>query len=159
MLLASNGGLYLPPGVQDDAFYRRVIVIPFVYSTPLDQLRADMPKAWEEERSAIISKCVRKFGKCIAKDGGIVFPESELSKCIKANWSGKSFINESFIKEALVYTGKADDAIPKDDIKLYYDEYYEDKISGIGFDSPMQCSKDELIKILHNIYPHYQRRN
>jgi len=154
MLLASNGGLYLPPGVQDDAFYRRVIVIPFVYSTPLDQLRADMPKAWEEERSAIISKCVRKFGKCIAKDGGIVFPESELSKCIKANWSGKSFINESFIKEALVYTGKADDAIPKDDIKLYYDEYYEDKISGIGFDSPMQCSKDELIKILHNIYPH-----
>lgn len=152
-LLASNGGLYLPTGEKDDAFFRRVIVIPFIYSTPLDELIADMPQRWEKERSAIISKCVRKFKHVITDDGGIVFPESFLSKEIKAKWMGDSLVNERFIREVIIYTGDKNDAITKKDLEIVYEAYYDQNTCGMGSDKPIKCSKDDLNKMIQRIYP------
>lgn len=80
------------PNTMDDAFYRRLIVIPFIHSTPLDSLIADMPQQLQKEKSAVMSNAVRKLGKIISDDGGIVFPESELSRNIKNQWMGKKHI-------------------------------------------------------------------
>lgn len=153
ILLASNGGLYLPIGERDDAFFRRAIVIPFIYSTPLEELIADMPQRWEKERDAIISKCVRKFKDFISDDGGIVFPESLLSKEIKERWMGGSLINERFVEEALFFTADKNDAIPKKDLEAVYDAYYNQYTYDIGNERPIKCSKTDLIKMILSRYP------
>lgn len=152
-LLASNGGLHLPIGERDDAFFRRAIVIPFVHSTPLNELIADMPQKWETERAAIISKCVRKFKQIISDDGGIVFPESLLSKEIKARWMGVSLLNERFIKDAIIFTADKNDAIPKKDLERVYDVYYHNSTYDMGNDRPIKCNKDELVKMILGVYP------
>lgn len=152
-LLASNGGLYLPHGESDEAFYRRVVVIPFIHSTPLEQIKADMPQKWEEERSAIISKCVRKLRRIMNSDGGLIFPESLLSQRIKNTWVGKSLLNEDFVKNVLEYTASQDDKISKSDLMTVYNKYYAEHTLGMGTDRPIQCSKDELVRLVLRIYP------
>jgi phage/plasmid-associated DNA primase len=157
-LLASNGGLYLPPGEMDEAFYRRAIVIPFVYSTPLNELIADLPQRWENERSAIISKCVRKLGKILSDDGGLVFPESVQSKEIKANWTGESLVNERFVQNAIQFTARPDDAIPKDDLISIYEEYYSENTYKGKKDRPIHYNKKELVAAIREIYPQVQEK-
>lgn len=157
-LLASNGGLYLPAGEMDNAFYRRVIVIPFVQSKPLDQLDADLKQKLEQERSAIISKSLRKLDKYIKKDGSFVFPESSLSMEIKAGWMGLCHINTEFIEQAVVFTADAEDAIPKADLKAAYDKYYFIHAPKNGNNKPLKCSKDDLVRLIRNQYPNVQEK-
>lgn len=151
LLLASNGGLYLPKNTEDDAFYRRMIVIPFIKSTPLENMIADLPQKLQEEKSAIVSNAVRKLRKYISLDGGIVFPESELSKLIKNSWMGKNLYDELFVRNELVYTGNLTDRIAKSDIYLRYLQYYCSE--EVRDDMPAMCSRDALIKLIKNIYP------
>lgn len=157
LLLASNGGLYLSPNTMDDAFYRRLIVIPFIHSTPLDSLIADMPQQLQKEKSAVMSNAVRKLGNIIGDDGGIVFPESELSRNIKNQWMGKNIYIDEFICHALEYTGFIEDAIPKADIYMEYQRYYEE-YAKTADDKPPLCSKRELVQEIMNIYPHVTER-
>lgn len=152
LLLASNGGLYLPKNTEDEAFYRRMIVIPFIKSTPLEKMIADLPQKLQKEKSAIISKAVRKLRKYISPDGGIVFPESELSKSIKNSWMGKNLYDELFVRNELVYTGNWEDVIPKTDIYLRYQQYYCSE--EVRDDIPTMSSRDALMKLIQNIYPH-----
>lgn len=152
LLLASNGGVYLPKNTEDDAFYRRMIVIPFIKSTPLDEMIADLPQKLQKEKSAIVSKAVRKLRKYISPDGGIVFPESELSKSIKNSWMGKNLYDELFVRNELVYTGDWEDVIPKTDIYLRYQQYYCSE--EVRDDMPAMSSRDALMKLIQNIYPH-----
>lgn len=151
LLLASNGGLYLPKNTEDDAFYRRMIVIPFIKSTPLENMIADLPQKLQKEKSAIVSNAVRKLRKYISLDGGIVFPESELSKLIKNSWMGKNLYDELFVRNELVYTGNLADKIAKSDIYLRYQQYYCSE--EVRDDMPAMCSRDALIKLIKNIYP------
>lgn len=156
VLLASNGGLYLPPGQMDEAFYRRAIVIPFVRSTPLSEIDASLPRKLEEERDAIISKSLRKFRDCYRKGGGIVFPESVLSQEIKARWTGATLLNEQFVRECIIFTANTEEAIPKKDLMLVYDEYYiSNAINSLG-ERPMKLSKEQLIKMVSSIYPNIE---
>lgn len=154
VLLATNGGVILPPGELDEAFYRRVVAIPFICSTPPDKLVFDLPQRLEKERSAIISKCVRAFGEIISEDGGVVFPESALSKALKAGWMGKSSFNECFVSTMLEYTAYDEDAIPKEDLELVYDVYYnENAFNDFGSDKPVHCSRSALVKVISAVYP------
>ena len=154
VLLATNGGVYLPPGEMDEAFFRRVISIPFIRSTPMDQLVFNLPQLLYKERSAIVSKCVRSFKKVFSEDGGIVFPESELSKELKGSWMGKSFFNEAFAANMLEYTAFDNDAILKEDLMSVYNEYYNaEVVNGVRFDKPVHCSQDALIKVISSVYP------
>lgn len=123
LLLATNGGIYLPLGMEDPAFYRRLIVIPFIQSTPLDSLINDLDKKLWEERDAILSKCIRKLRKYIAKDGGIVFPESKLSREMKASWMGERCVDDEFIRQAFEYTGSNDDRIAISELEEVYHHF------------------------------------
>lgn len=122
LLLATNGGMILEGGVKDEAFYRRTIVIPFLRSVSPNQIMADMPKFLQQEKSAILSRAARKVGKLIAPDGGIIFPESQKSRGLKALWSGKYSYEKKFIEENLEFTGNPQDAIPKEDVYRRYQE-------------------------------------
>ena len=147
LLLATNGGMLLESGIQDKAFYRRTIVIPFINSTPLNEIIADMPLYLQKEKSAILSKAARKIGKIIGDDGGIVFPESEMSRRIKALWSGERLYAKVFIKQNLEFTGNPEDALPKEDIYIRYQEYIKSMPGDI-----IICTKDELMKKIINYY-------
>ena len=120
LLLATNGGIILPQGMKDAAFYRRVIVIPFIQSTPLDKLQNDLDKRIWEERDAILSQCIRKLQKYIDKNDGIVFPESSLSMSMKETWMGGKNYDDEFLEKAFQYTGDKKDRVSINDIEELY---------------------------------------
>ena len=132
LMLATNGGILLPEGVEDNAFYRRTIVIPFIKSTPLDSLISDMDKKLQKEKNAILSNAVRKFKTYISKDGGIVFPESVLSLSMKEKWIGGKCVDDEFIKLAFSYTGDSKDRIAIKELEYVYQSYIEHQRMLIG---------------------------
>ena len=148
MLLATNGGILLEKDVKDEAFYRRTIVIPFVKSMPLNEIMPDMAVYLQQEKSAILSRAARKMKDIIDDDGGILFPESPLSKKIKAMWSGESSYAKEFMEENLEFTGDPEDALPKEDIYRQYREYFRG-LSG----NMIMCTKDELMRKIISNYP------
>lgn len=123
IILATNGGVYLPVGTEDPAFYRRLIAIPFVNSTTRDEMIADLDKRIWDERDAILSKCIRKLGKYIDKNGGIIFPESALSIAMKESWIGTRCLDEKFFEEALEFSSDPKDRIAVADIYENYRKY------------------------------------
>jgi len=147
MLLATNGGIILPQGMEDPAFYRRVIVIPFVKSTPLDSLINDFDRKLWTERHAIASKCIRKLKKYIDKDGGIVFPESTLSISMKEKWIGGRYLDNEFIEQAFTYTGNTDDRVAIIDVENVY-HFFIDTQKQLGSDILITDRKTLTNKIL-----------
>lgn len=155
LLLATNGGIYLPTeGEADDAFYRRLIVIPFIQSTPLGCLAANMGQKLEKERPYIISKCVRRFSSAISDDDGIVFPESQLSREIKASWQNNSIINENFVNECLRFSADNSDVIPKKDLMMVYHQYVNDLLIENYNERPIILDSRELTVLVKKIFPH-----
>ena len=150
LLLATNTGLILDDTVQDDAFFRRVIVLPFIKSTPLDELIADLPKKLEMEKNYIVSGAVRSLKDIIQEDGGIVLPESDLSKAMKESWARVTHYEDAFMDKCLVITGKESDAVLKDDIYDLYMVFCESsKLRTRG----MVCGRNKLMEKIHDRYP------
>lgn len=155
LLLATNTGLILDSSVQDEAFFRRVIVLPFIKSTPLDSLISDMPKRLEKEKDYIISKAVRKFGKIIQDDGGIVFPESQISRELKESWANVGHYWDIFIDKCLITTGLEEDAVPKEDIYEAYRFFCEyNRLNDKG----MMCDSKHLMDKIKTRYPQVDSR-
>ena len=146
ILLGSNGGLLLPLGAEDPAFYRRLIVIPFVHSTPLDQLVADLPQYLQEEKSAIVSRAVRKLRELIREDGGIVFKESALSMEVKAAWYKTVNPAEVFLNEYLEGDLTSDAVVFKDDLNNAYLSYL--KAHSDIYGGMVILGKDELVRFV-----------
>ena len=120
IVLATNGGLLLPAGMEDNAFYRRVIVLPFIFSTPMSEIINDLDQRLEKERSAILSKAVRTLKQIIKPDGGILFPESDLSIRMKEKWMGMHNIDDEFYDCAFEFTGDPKHRIVINDIEKVY---------------------------------------
>lgn len=158
VLLATNGGLYLPTGEEDEAFYRRAIVIPFVKSVPMNKLDAKLLKKLNKERQYIISNSVRSMTDYMNGKSGIVFPESELSKEMKSKWTGENMWNERIVRRLLVYTADSDDFISKKDIKFIYDHCFCEKFVDYDENVPIKCSKDQLMRIVAAIFPHTKEK-
>lgn len=55
------------------------------------------------------------------------------------------------------YTGFREDAIPKTDIYIGYQRYYEE-YTKTADDKPPLCSQRELVQAIMNIYPHVTER-
>ncbi len=128
VMLATNTGLYLGKGVQqDDAFYRRVIVLPFIHSRERGEIMDDMLDRLNAERSAILSKCVRRLHEIIKPDGGIAFPESELSRSIKTSWSERIDMVKMFMDATLDVTGNLNDFLIKEEIYNVYEKFAHEK--------------------------------
>ena len=147
LLLATNGGITLPQGMQDAAFYRRIIVIPFIKQTPLDELQSNLDKKIWEERDAILSKCIRKLQKYIDENDGIVFPESSLSMSMKEAWMGGKNYDDEFLEKAIKYTGDKKDKVSINDIEKLY-RMFIDISNESGGDVIITDRKNLVAKIL-----------
>lgn len=153
LLLASNGGLFLPIGMEDAAFYRRLIVIPFIQSTPLNKIDPNLPRYLQEEKDAIASKAVRSLREHIGKDGGIIFEESALSRSIKESWYTKTNPAENFIREQLEFSPSTNDRLFKDDIYEAYQEYLKTDISEQMRESISVLKRNDLIDQILRTFP------
>lgn len=152
MLFASNGGLYLPEENYDKALYRRLVVIPFIQSTPLEKLNSNLANELWKERHAIVSKAARKFAKYIQKDSAIIFPQSELSLSLKESWMGKAGIESGFAEDSIEFTGNPADIVSKDEVYEEYCRIYQTKTEGV--DNPgLMYTKKGLIDYIKRVYP------
>ena len=136
--------------VQDDAFFRRVVVLPFIRSTPLDELIADLPERLAKEKNYIVSRAVRSLKDIIQEDGGIVFPESELSRTMKESWARITHYEDAFMDKCLLITGKESDAVLKDDIYDIYMLFCERSKLRTG---GMVCGRNKLMEKIQRRYP------
>ena len=150
LLLATNTGLILDDTVQDDAFFRRVVVLPFIRSTPLDELIADLPERLAKEKNYIVSRAVRSLKDIIQEDGGTVFPESELSRTMKESWARITHYEDAFMDKCLLITGKESDAVLKDDIYDIYMLFCERSKLRTG---GMVCGRNKLMEKIQRRYP------
>lgn len=150
LLLATNGGIVLPEGMADAAFYRRVIVIPFIKSTPLDRLISNLDKKLQSEKDAILSKCIRKLDTHIGKDGGIVFPESKLSMQMKEKWMGGVCLDDEFIQSAFEYTGDTKSRVALEDVEMIYRAFIERKGRDKG--AIIITDRKNLVAKIKNVY-------
>ena len=158
VVLATNGGLYLPTGENDPAFYRRAIVIPFVHSIRQEDMDSDLLLKLDDERSYIISKCVRKMSDYMHKNSHITFPESQISKDMKSEWMGECRWNEEFVSNYLKDSSNSIDVIPGKDIFELYNIFFDQLIDGSNIDMPIRCTKKELFKLIECKYPHVYRK-
>ena len=154
LLLCTNSGIYLPLGEESGSFYRRIIVLPFVKSTPLAEIDDSLKSKLQGEKSAIVSKCVRKLRSLIDKEtGGIVFKESELSKKIKKNWMDTAYSDcaEQFIDENIMFSTDEKEAIPKKEIYARYEEYHANMSE--TKENLLLISSKELINLIKKKFP------
>lgn len=152
LLLATNGGMILEKNVKDDAFYRRTIVIPFLRSVSMKNMLADMPEMLQQEKSEILSKAARSLHEIIRPDGGIIFPESKMSKMIKRTWTGNFEFEMLFFDKILLFTGKPEDALPKEDIYEQYRVFFQKGAAPNPINAVM-CTKDELMRKISKRFP------
>lgn len=125
LLFATNGKIVIPDN-NDEAFYKRLRVVPFVNSIPDDRLDVNLLDKLKAERSAIMTKCLLKLSNIINPDGKIVFPESRMSKEMKESWRGEPRFESVFFDQMLEFTASDRDVVFKQDLTDRYTMFLAD---------------------------------
>ena len=107
---------------DDDAFWNRLIVIPFLKSVrPEDKDPSLLDKLWEE-RDAIVSYCLKSYRKVLNND--FTFSYCQASLDIKESWrhDDASFVSfANFWQDCVEVTGDFNDQIYA---QTLYDQYF-----------------------------------
>lgn len=122
IVLASNGALNMGP-FFDEALLRRVIAVPFLHTTPAEKLDYSLKAKLSAEMPYIISNAARKLHKIMDDKGGILIPECELSRKMKASWTQSSDCIEQFISLYLRRNNNTNSFIWKRDIYKVYQSF------------------------------------
>ncbi len=139
LLLATNGSVR-SADVDDDAFYYRLRVLPFLYKTAPEKMIADLPTKLQREKSAILSHAVRSISKCINDSGHITFHVSEISTEMIRAWRDEGDSDKAFFFEAFTVTGASNDIVNKSELYEAYKFYasiHPDKIRMINSQSAL----------------------
>lgn len=91
-LFASNHPIKLK--AQDEAFYKRMIVIPFLNSVDEKNRDYDLESKLWDERDAILTKAANAYGELCANN--FVFQHCQIAEDMVSSWQGKD-------KNALLY--------------------------------------------------------
>lgn len=83
-LFGSNYPVTLPKESDEDSFWERMIIIPFLYSIPREQADHEMLNKLLAEKDAIISYCLRAFHKVIKNN--FIFSKCSAADEMKAQW-------------------------------------------------------------------------
>lgn len=156
LLLATNGGLYLPAGLDAadvEAFYNRVVVLPFVQSVPKKQRDENLRSALATEKSQVMSNSVRLLHKYFVKHQRLDIPESELSQNIKGSWYKVQNFGERFLQEAIVYTGDDEDRVGKTELKMLYDRYFNIMMNESAVDNARSLDKKSMSNLVLKVFP------
>ncbi len=83
---------------EDDAFWSRMVFIPFMHSVPPEKQKAGLLKKFLEEKDSIVSKALQ-YGRDLIEDH-YIFPSTSESRSYIASWrnDGQYFIDK-FLEE------------------------------------------------------------
>jgi putative DNA primase/helicase len=121
-LFASNYPVTVPPEDDDDAFWDRMVIIPFLYSVNKSEADSQLIQKLEQEKSDIVSFCLSAFGKVLRNN--CIFSNCAAAERMKESWRYDVFDDtstaEAFVKQYIDVTGNANDGIYS---KELYDRY------------------------------------
>ncbi|MBR7132798.1 MAG: hypothetical protein IKD04_04645 [Clostridia bacterium] len=135
-LFASNHPILL--NEDDDAFWSRVIYLPFNHTVPYEERDSRLLEKFQKEKDAIVSKALRYTKQLI--DNNFQFPtDYEIEKKIQS-WRGRTSDSiECFLEERCVISNKHKGELVK---KLY--RQYED-----------YCVEDNQAVASYNVFKQY----
>ncbi len=119
-LFASNYPVTVPKNDDDDAFWDRMIVIPFLY--PIDRSAAD-PDFLEKllnEKDDIISTCLKALGKVI--NNHYTFSPCPAADRLKQNWRYREY---DYTRSIPIFVDHCLDVTKDPADKLYLQELYQ----------------------------------
>ena len=120
-LLGTNYPVTIPKEDDDDAFWQRMVVIPFTRTTPQEEKDPELlDKLWKE-RDAIVSHCLRKFKNVL--DRGYQFSYCQASEDMKNSWrrdDASCYTFASFWTDYVTVTGDSEDEVF---VQTLYDRY------------------------------------
>lgn len=119
-LFASNHPVTISPNDEDDAFWDRMIVIPFLYSIDRASADNDFLEKLLDEKDDIISSCIIALGNVI--NNNYIFSPCEAADQLKRNWRYRVYDDTKsiplFVDHCLDITENPED-------KLYLKELYD----------------------------------
>lgn len=144
IMLVSNFPLLVKCHGYDEAFYRRVIVLPFIQSVSPEQRDSSLEAKLDLEMSAVFSKAVRRLKEIIDINGGIIFPQSELSTHMKENWCSTTDMVDTFLEQ----TVQLSDSSVKKKTYISTDELHQRYLEFIGNSGciAIECDFDHFKK-------------
>ena len=120
-LFGSNYPLTIPREFDEDAFWDRMIILPFLFSIPRDQADMNLLEKMLDEKDAIVSACLRAYRRVIKNN--CQFSACDAADEMKAEWRGSqadSFSFQSFWQGQIEVTGNAENELYAGDL---YDAY------------------------------------
>lgn len=120
-LFGSNYPLTIPREFDEDAFWDRMIILPFLFSIPRDQADMNLLEKMLDEKDAIVSDCLRTYRRVIKNN--CQFSACDAADEMKAEWRGNqadSFSFQSFWQRQIEVTGNAENELYAGDL---YDAY------------------------------------
>lgn len=121
-LFASNYPVTVPQEDDDDGFWNRMIILPFLYSISKEEEDNQLIEKLVKEKSAIAYLCLSAVGRVLKNH--CIFSECKAADEMKDNWRYRSYdysgTIQSFVDEKFEVTGNDCDGIYSQEV---YDEY------------------------------------
>ena len=111
-LFGSNYGISVPESENEDAFWSRMVVLPFPFTIPAHQVDPTIVEKMIDEKDRIISYCLRAMSHVLTNN--CTFSPCQVADEMKRNWRHLSADSKSFELywyENITVTGKSDDQI------------------------------------------------
>ena len=120
-LFASNYPVTIPKEDDNDAFWNRMVIIPFLYSVDPSNADPDLPSKLLKEKDAIISTCIKALGNVIQNH--YIFSPCQAADQLKQSWRYQKYdVTRSvpvFAESCLEITENPND-------KLYLGDLYQE---------------------------------
>ncbi len=127
-LFASNFPVTVSRSDDDDAFWDRMVIIPFPVSIKREDMDKDLLEKLLEERDAIITLCLQAFHKVLRRN--YLFSVCSQADVMKREWRYKepdyTGSIQPFMEECIEITGRKNDGIFFAELYEKYCEYCEE---------------------------------
>lgn len=124
-LFASNYPVTVASEDDDDSFWNRMIVIPFLYSIDKKQEDTELLEKLLKEKNDIISICLSAFHRVLKN--GCMFSECREADRMKESWryqrEDTSYTIQPFVDRYLIVTSDSKDEIIASELYQAYSEY------------------------------------
>lgn len=138
-LFASNYPVTIPKEDDNDAFWNRMVIIPFLYSVDPSNADPELPSKLLKEKDAIISTCIKALGNVIQNH--YIFSPCQAADQLKQSWRYQKYdITRSvpvFAESCLEITENPND-------KLYLGDLYQEYLAF--------CSSHHLTTTTYNSF-------
>ena len=122
-LFGSNFSITISNEDNDDSFWNRMVIVPFLYSVPRKDMDMELLEKLLEEKDAIVSMCLRAMHDVIERN--YRFSDCKAADEMKAQWrystEGSTLLKE-FADEMIEVTGRKEDEVS---VKALYGIYIE----------------------------------